>query len=386
MMRKLFFILLALVTGNLVIAQQNPVVLEYINTYKQLAIDEMQRTGVPAAIKLAQGIHETEAGRSELVMKSNNHFGIKCKTSWTGGKVYHDDDARGECFRSYLAPDESYRDHSNFLRSNQRYGFLFRLDPTDYKAWAYGLKKAGYATNIKYSQLLIKLIETYDLQQYSLIAMGKLPPTSDLLTGIRPPAETVPVDATPPIVYPQGTFEINDTKVVFVKAGTSLLALANQYQISLSRLLEFNDMTPDEGDILVEDQLVFLHRKRKTGTELFHYVKAGETLYGIAQAQGIRYESLLELNHLSAGMEPAAGERLFLREKSPSRPVLAGSVITATTVSGTQAVFTTHIVRNKETLYGISRRYGVSLHQLIEWNKLNGADLRTGQELIIYTN
>ncbi|HRF25764.1 MAG TPA: glucosaminidase domain-containing protein, partial [Ferruginibacter sp.] len=139
---------------------------EYIDQYKELAIEEMRRTGVPASIKLAQGIHETESGNSDLVKRSNNHFGIKCKTGWSGEFVYHDDDALGECFRKYPSAEESYRDHSNFLRRSNRYAFLFNLDPTDYKNWAYGLKKAGYATNPKYPLLLIKYIEQYNLQEY----------------------------------------------------------------------------------------------------------------------------------------------------------------------------------------------------------------------------
>src|SRR5688572_20863857 len=149
----LAFVLISCVT----MAQQSKVVADYIAQYKELAMEEMKRTGVPASIKLAQGIHETQAGTSDLVLKSNNHFGIKCKSVWTGDKVYHDDDARGECFRSYPSPIDSYRDHSDFLKSGQRYSFLFEMDPADYKGWAFGLKKAGYATNIKYSQIIIKL-------------------------------------------------------------------------------------------------------------------------------------------------------------------------------------------------------------------------------------
>ena len=125
---------------------------QYIDQYKDLAIAEMKRTGVPASIKLAQGIHETMAGKSELVQKSNNHFGIKCKTGWNGPSVRHTDDARNECFRKYATANESYRDHSNFLKSSGRYASLFELDPTDYEAWAKGLKAAGYATNPVYAQ------------------------------------------------------------------------------------------------------------------------------------------------------------------------------------------------------------------------------------------
>ena len=128
-----------------------------------MAIREMQRTGVPASITLAQGILETEAGKSDLVIRSNNHFGIKCKSSWTGEKVYHDDDAQGECFRKYSDAEDSYKDHSDYLRTQPRYASLFSLDPLDYKGWATGLKKAGYATNPRYAQILIKYIEKYNL-------------------------------------------------------------------------------------------------------------------------------------------------------------------------------------------------------------------------------
>src|SRR5215203_6696321 len=145
-------------------AQSPAVIRQYIDTYKEIAMEEMKRTGVPASITLAQGIHETGAGQSALVRKSNNHFGIKCKSEWVGESVSHDDDARGECFRKYNDPLESYRDHSDFLKNRSHYAFLFKLDPTDYEAWSYGLKKAGYATNPKYPQILIKLIRDYDLQ------------------------------------------------------------------------------------------------------------------------------------------------------------------------------------------------------------------------------
>ncbi|MBE2229855.1 MAG: glucosaminidase domain-containing protein [Chitinophagaceae bacterium] len=170
-MKKLF--LFILIGGSLAVrAQQSEKILRYIETYKDLAIAEMQRTGVPASVKLAQGIHETQAGTSVLVLKSNNHFGIKCKTGWTGETVSHDDDARGECFRKYQSAEASYRDHSDFLKNSKRYASLFTLAPTDYTGWAEGLKKAGYATNPRYIQALVKLIEEYNLQQYTLQALN----------------------------------------------------------------------------------------------------------------------------------------------------------------------------------------------------------------------
>src|SRR5215471_7984036 len=172
----IFFVFLLSVLANFSKAQPADAVLAYIARYKDLAISEMQRTGIPAAITLAQGIHETDAGTSDLVKKSNNHFGIKCKEDWNGPSVSHDDDARGECFRKYEAPEQSYRDHSDFLKTRSNYASLFKLDPTDYESWAYGLKKAGYATNPKYAQILIKLIQDYNLEDYTLIALGKMNP------------------------------------------------------------------------------------------------------------------------------------------------------------------------------------------------------------------
>jgi len=271
---------LMVLTGRKLPAQTSVNGILYVNTFKALAIAEEQRAGIPAAIILAQGLHESEAGTSELVKASNNHFGIKCKDDWKGQVVYHDDDSRQECFRSYATAADSYRDHSDFLRRSGRYSFLFDLDPSDYEGWAYGLKKAGYATNIKYSQILIKLIKEYNLQQYSLIAMGKMRPEDEVLLvapGGAAVAVVAPVVEGPAAsgvalggevdslaaVYPVGEFEINKTKVVYAKAGLSLLAIAGQYDIPLARLLEFNDMK--EQDVLEKGQLIFLQRKRLTG-------------------------------------------------------------------------------------------------------------------------
>src|SRR5574337_521719 len=168
---RLLFTFLFASVSNLIFAQPSDVVQKYIDTYKNIAIAEEIRTGVPAAITLAQGIHETGAGTSDLVLASNNHFGIKCN-GWTGQTISHDDDAKGECFRKYDSPIDSYKDHSDFLKNRSYYTSLFKLDPTDYKGWAYGLKRAGYATNPKYAQILIKLIEDYNLEQYTDLALN----------------------------------------------------------------------------------------------------------------------------------------------------------------------------------------------------------------------
>lgn len=353
---QLFVLGMIFVSGKSLQAQNSADAINYINTYKNLAIAEMQRTGIPASITLAQGIHESEAGTSDLVKRSNNHFGIKCKESWTGAAVYHDDDSRGECFRSYTTPQDSYRDHSDFLQSGSRYAFLFKLDPTDYEGWAYGLRKAGYATNIHYSQILIKLIRDYNLQQYTLIAMGRMKPSEEVVLTVpgNPPAQAailladgnrgasdgraagngngqsgMPGDGQPGSSgdgrsapsYPQDEFLINKTRVVFVKAGVSLLAVADQYGLPLARLLDFNDLK--EEDVLVRSQLLFLQRKRRTGATEFHIVRDGETIYDICQSEGIRCQDIQEMNQLSPGMEPATGEKIWLQSSAPTRPRLA---------------------------------------------------------------
>lgn len=406
-LKRLLVILSLLATQGLW-AQKNSDVIDYINTYKELAIREMQRSGVPASITLAQGIHETMAGKSDLVLKSNNHFGIKCRAEWAGEKVYHDDDARGECFRSYPTAAESYADHSDFLKKGQRYAFLFQIDPANYSDWAYGLRKAGYATNIKYSQILIKYIEDYNLQQYTLIAMGKISPKDEILAGNGKPLTIsngvairdigVPAVAKPAVNYPAGEFKINDTRVIFVKAGNSFLAIAEQYDVKLKHLLDFNDLD-DEGDgMLKQDQLIYLQRKRKTGAAEFHEVQPGESLYDIAQAEGIRLESLIGNNHLQDQPVPAVGEKLYLQTKAPARPRLAEEVTNTapkpvvaptdqlTAANSSAVTASLHIVRDKETLYSIARKYSITVDQLREWNKLAGNDLKTGQELVIFKN
>ena len=337
--------------SNFIYAQEDPVILEYINTYKELAIQEMIRTGVPASIKLAQGIHETEAGNSVLVKKSNNHFGIKCKTGWEGMSVRHTDDRPNECFRKYSTPEDSYKDHSDFLKSSSRYASLFLLDPTDYKDWAYGLKKAGYATNPRYAQAIIKLIEDYHLQDYSLIALGKMKqgeefwaknspgddnsgaaeelvveipaedavvmePEEEVVIRSKRNTEQIKVKPESP-VYPSGEFKLNETRVIYAKSGTSYLVIANQYNVPLFRIFEFNDMKPEE--FVAKDQLIFLMRKRKVSHNELHTVLEGETLHDIAQTEALRIESLVEYNSLKKGTKPVPGTKLFLRERAVNK-------------------------------------------------------------------
>lgn len=427
-MRRLLYLSMALfafVTAN----AQTITIEEYIDLYKEIAMKEMIRTGVPASITLAQGIVETENGNSKLVKKSNNHFGIKCKETWTGPSVSHDDDAPGECFRVYNNAEESYIDHSNFLRTRKHYNFLFSLDPADYKAWAYGLKKAGYATNPAYPALLIKYIERYNLNEYSLIALGKKTGSEPILAKSEQPVVTTPVIATvatvqqpvaqqaevkhqPEVVavvkreepkkeqpkkevakvvvdYPSSEFRINETRVVYVTKGTPFLAIAQKYNVQLKWLFDFNDLK--EAEVLEKDQLVYLQRKRRTGVNAVHVVAEGETVYDIAQSQGIRLDALLQLNKITVNMQPAVGEQLYLQSPAPTTPKLEIAVKEVTTqpVTGETAAVVqnkeviVHVVQPKETLYSISKKYEVSLAQIQQWNKLAGTELKEGTELII---
>lgn len=279
-------------------SQPAEIIQQYIDQYKDLAIAEMKRTGVPASIKLAQGIHETMAGKSELVQKSNNHFGIKCKTGWNGPSVRHTDDAHNECFRKYATASESYRDHSNFLKSSGRYASLFELDPTDYEAWAKGLKSAGYATNPVYAQTLVRLIEDYDLQQYSMLALGYESEEEDSTEVPVVPLNnaTINNESSIPVVlkddsnvslnkveekkvekienvnrvvettslvkssrqYPSGVFKEEGTKAVYVTVGTPFLVIAEQYKVPLARLFEWNNLIPSTEARI--SQVIYLER------------------------------------------------------------------------------------------------------------------------------
>lgn len=316
----------------------------YIEKYKDIAIAEMQRTGVPASITLAQGILESSYGESELCKNSNNHFGIKCKLEWQGEKVFADDDVSNECFRKYLDASESYKDHSNFLKTRPHYSFLFNLEPTDFESWAYGLKKAGYATERNYADKLIGIINNYKLNNYTLLALNKnyIPKISIATNSIYEPfqntrtIETTVVEDEKDIVYnksttytnkskeiksteyPNTVFEINGSKVIYVEAGTSLLAIAQQNNVSFNKLISFNDL--NSINILEQDQLIFLERKQKKGNKDFHIVIDGESLYDIAQKEAIRLDVLAEYNGVNKNIFPLAGETIYLRTKALVTP------------------------------------------------------------------
>ena len=377
-MKKIVFAILSFV-GFTTASAQTISVQEYIDTYKDIAISEMKRVGIPASITIAQGILETENGNSDLVKKSNNHFGIKCKNTWTGSSVFHDDDAQGECFRKYETAADSYRDHSNFLKSSSRYAFLFELDPTDYKGWAYGLKKAGYATNPRYPAILIKNIEDNNLQQYDQVSSDEKPvfDSDKNKEEAGKPANHI----MKPVVYTEmnaakntesikaGKTLFNGLKAVFAPKGASLLAIATQFEIPLAKLVEYNDLKTD--GLLKEEQWIFLEKKMKSGNRDFYIAEQGETLYSIAQTNAIQLESLLQYNNIREDEIIKKGMKIRLRPASEK------------TMNETNVKKRIHEVQPKEGLYAISKQYNVSVAEIKELNGLTAEDLKVGQQLII---
>ncbi|MVT39338.1 LysM peptidoglycan-binding domain-containing protein [Chitinophaga oryziterrae] len=336
MQLKRCFLVVSFLIGSLPLLKAQTMSTEqYIAIYKDVAINEMKANGIPASITLAQGVLETQSGNGWLVQNSNNHFGIKCKNNWTGATVNYDDDARQECFRKYNNAAESYRDHSVFLKANPRYAFLFQFQSEDYKSWAYGLKQAGYATSKTYPQQLIKIIEDYNLQQYTLQAEGvakagtfedsraeKDAQNRDYQPGRATAANpSSPSPATGTASIPKGVFEINGRKVIYLPAGTALIQVANDRDIKLRNLVRYNDL-PDDNP-LPKDMFVYLQKKGKQGKDDYHIVKQGETMYDIAQAEGIQLRWLRRRNRMDEGQEPAAGEKLALGGYASSTPRLA---------------------------------------------------------------
>ncbi len=316
-------------TCGLGFAQPASSVNAYIAKYKDLAIAEQKRTGVPAAIKLAQGIHESGCGESELSLNARNHFGIKCKTSWNGETYTYTDDAKNECFRKYDNDKNSYIDHSNFLKSNARYATLFTLDVGDYKGWAYGLKKFGYATNPKYAQKIVDLIEKYELNQYSLLdERGGL--------GDEEGEEDVMLAAATPVAMPESKPAMvavaqaeernyyipsvkNGMKGFYARKGDLLLNAAYQNNIRYAKLLDLNDLADEP---LREDMFIYLEKKNKEGKADTYKIGEGESLLSVAQEQGIRMKELKQYNHLKGTEEPEAGTVLYLKKTAPKKPLL----------------------------------------------------------------
>jgi len=285
---------------------------QYIKKYRVLAISEMQRSGIPASITLAQACLESNNGISILSRKSNNHFGIKCKSTWNGRKTYHDDDFRHECFRKYSSVKDSYRDHTDFLMKNSRYASLFNIDINDYKGWAYGLKRAGYATNPSYANSLIRIIEAYKLYKYDqMISRRQLASLKN--------NSCMKTDALSNHYGTQRIILRNDLKSVVVKVGDSLSDLAKAFNLKVWQLQKYNDYPSDR--VPVKDELLYLEKKRrkaKKGNETYT-IGAGESMHYVSQMYGIKLSPLYRRNHLKKGANTKEGTVIYLRHKKPKK-------------------------------------------------------------------
>ncbi len=320
---------------------------EYVERYAALAIEEMQRTGIPASIKLAQACLESADGNSELSVKSNNHFGIKCYTSWKGERTYHDDDAKNECFRVYETVLESFKDHSEFLRNGQRYASLFSYKQTDYKNWAHGLKKAGYATNPQYAHLLIKIIEDYELHKYdkpnALVTKNekssagptvekaqKTEKPSKVLMRSRTKAQKVATVPNPVLTPPnfathkavrqisgRDVFKNNNVEYVILQDEETVFSLSRKLSMPAWKLFSFNDL--QRGIEMKTGDVVYIQPKKAKAEKPYisHTVTSGETFNSIAQLYGVKVDKLSKLNGVDKNQELTAGSNIFVGKVSP---------------------------------------------------------------------
>jgi len=308
-------LILFLLLNRHAFAQQedyNTVVTRYILRYKDLAVSEMNTYHIPASITLAQGILESNAGRSPLAVSANNHFGVKCHKEWTGETFRQDDETRNECFRKYTNPEESFRDHSVFLTQRERYKPLFKLDITDYKGWASGLKAAGYATNPNYPQLLIKTIETFNLTRFD---------HPELLSQRADSVDIKPVkgglkdiSGLKVIAAAQGgrvIYENNGLRMIIAGTDDNLYQISQDLNISVTNLLKYNDLP--KATALRAGQFVYLHAKKRKASTMSHKVAKGDSLYSIAQFYGVKMKVLIRRNGLRPGVEPLKGVVLKLR-------------------------------------------------------------------------
>lgn len=319
MKKKPFLLVLILITLHGHLFGQPPkrmTATEYIAKFKNEAIEDMKKTGVPASITLAQGILESDAGNSNLAREANNHFGIKCHKEWVGETYIMDDDEKDECFRKYPTVLESYDDHGLFLRTRPRYASLFDLEITDYKGWAHGLKKAGYATNPRYAELLIKIIEENELHRYDNGGIRMPVNTQQGNTNTGKPNQPFANETknnTPEksgIKAQRGT---TSSGVPYIRAqkGDTWYSLAVENEMLLWQVLKYNDA--EKNDLLEAGEIVYLKPKRGKPEEEFHTVQVGETLRTIAQEHCVKMDHLVKLNDLENDIKVQPGQQIKLR-------------------------------------------------------------------------
>jgi len=290
---------------------------EYIDRYSAIAVSEMKRTGVPASITLAQGILESNSGQSTLAVKANNHFGIKCHRDWSGKKFYKDAESSGECFRVYPNAEASFRDHSDFLRYQDRYKSLFSLKKTDYKAWARGLKAAGYATDPAYPQKLIKIIEECGLDRFDGKVKVEVPEPLVIETPvvIEKVEESVRYREQHSFSLTRDIYSQNGVPFVYAMAGETYESLASRFNLFRKEILRFNDL--DSPEPLKAGDIVYLKAKKNKGAVGVDKYIVGEdehtTLWAISQRFGIRLSTLRKLNPYAAPASLEPGDTVFLR-------------------------------------------------------------------------
>lgn len=305
---------------------------EYILKYKHIAIDHMERYGIPASITLAQGILESDSGNSNLARKSNNHFGIKCKKGWTGDRVYHTDDAPDECFRKYDSVEESYQDHADFLDQSPRYDSLFAYSATDYRSWARGLKAAGYATAPDYAQRLTKLIEDNKLYLFDEAGGEKLYAdhqkaennitqefTSQSSVEIPTPVEGR-VDPNNYRVAERtfngySVYVNNKTHYIIARDGDTFSRIASTFALTEKTLRKYNEIDTNSTADPIEGEVIYIERKqtRWMGNVRKHTVRAGETLRSVAQDYAIQQKKLMRLNRMRKGSQLQVGQDIALK-------------------------------------------------------------------------
>ena len=325
-MKKTILILLcALVGVSAGVAQERQPREEYVEKYKAIAIAHMERYGIPASITMAQGILESDSGNSRLSLTSNNHFGIKCKKSWTGDKVYYDDDAKGECFRAYPSVEASYEDHADFLDQSPRYDSLFAYPADDYRSWARGLKACGYATAPDYAERLVKIIESMKLYLLDKENGNKIYAAAKSATAntetwwesniatsdeqINPNAFRVTVNSH----KGYGVYRSNHTFYVVAKEGDTFESVGDIFDISPKMLRKFNDVAKDGK--LSKGDIVYIERKKTQwlGNVMQHKVVRDENIYSLSQAYGIRLKSLKKLNRMREGADVKKGDIIRLK-------------------------------------------------------------------------
>ena len=387
--------LLAIIVLFAQVVKANSVAERYIGQYKLIAVQEMEKHGIPASITLAQGMLESGYGESLLAKQANNHFGIKCHAGWEGERYYFTDDAENECFRVYNSAYESFIDHSDFLVNRKRYEKLFTFKLTDYKSWAIELKRAGYATNPNYPSLLINLIKKHKLYEYDRIT-------------VRDVKDEIRIDEMDPVVKVDGNthgdavqysrwkiIQHNRINTIIVQEGDTYDAIAIETNIKKNKLLKWNDMYP--GEDLVTGQYFYLQPKRNKAVQKMHQVKGDETMREISQLYGVRLNKLLEKNLMHTNQQVETGEWVYLRKKRKTPPKLKNKnpdfVPEIVIIEPPKKVevkkfpdpgvpkIEFYTVAHGDTLYSIAKKHNTTVDKLREINRLHNNNIHPGDEI-----